>query len=82
MVSVLAFYTLDRDRLNSCRSVQRFGIAYFAVFSFLPAPLALLARFVPPRPESAAKERFGKLGTLSQKVVIVVAASLLLSMPH
>ena len=79
VVTVLSFYTLDRDRLNSCRSVQKVGIVYFTVFSFLPAPLALLARFVPA---AGPKEPFGKLGSLSHKVAIVVTASFLLSMPH
>jgi len=77
VVTVLSFYTLDRDRLNSCRSVQKVGIVYFTVFSFLPTPLALLARFVPA---AGPKEPFGKLGSLSHKVAIVVAASLLLTL--
>lgn len=39
-------------------------------------PLVLLSRFVP---RTAGKAKFGKLGTLSHKVMIVLTASVLLS---
>ncbi|KAI5795587.1 hypothetical protein EDC01DRAFT_629523 [Geopyxis carbonaria] len=75
--TVLTFFTLDQDRIRICRNVQRFGSVYFTVFCFLPIPLVLLSRFVP---RTAGKAKFGKLGTLSHKVMIVLTASGLLTL--
>jgi len=73
--AVVSFYSVDPDRLLKCRDIQRFGVIYFTVFSFLPVPMVLAARLVP----SPTKAKFGKLGTTTHKVIIVVIAGLLLS---
>lgn len=73
--TVIGFYTLDTARLLKCRDIQRFGIIYFTVFSFMPIPLVLAARFI----RTPAKAKFGKMGTTMHKVIIVIIASLLLS---
>jgi len=76
--TVVSFYSVDPDRLLKCRDIQRFGIIYFTVFSFLPVPMVLAARFVP----SPTKAKFGKLGTTTHKVIIVVIAGLLLTLEN
>jgi hypothetical protein len=75
VATVKSFYTLNTHSLKSIRTVQRFAMVYFTVFSFLPIPIVLLARFIP----GGNKTRFGKLGTMTHKVIIVVIAAALLS---
>ncbi|KAI5857778.1 hypothetical protein BZA05DRAFT_441085 [Tricharina praecox] len=76
--TVIGFYTLDTARLLKCRDIQRFGIIYFTVFSFMPIPLVLAARFI----RTPAKAKFGKMGTTMHKVIIVIIASLLLTLEN
>ena len=66
-----ALYTLDTRRLRTIQRLQKAGMLYLAGFAFMPAPIVLLARFVP----GGDKQRFGKLGSMNHKVLIVVAAA-------
>lgn len=76
VATVVSFFTLEESRLEKCKDTQRFGIIYFAIFCFLPVPIVLFSYLYP----SQNKTNFGKLGTLEQKVMIVLAASLILTL--
>jgi len=76
VATVVSFFTLDAGSLSKSHNVQRFSIIYFSVFAFLPIPLVLLARLLP----APDKTNFGKLGTLNQKVLIVLLAAVILSL--
>lgn len=74
--TVVSFFTLNTSKLFAIRRIQQVCIVYFTGFSAAPIPIVLAARFIP----GSGKQKFGKLGSMSTKVYIVVVASLILSM--
>lgn len=78
VATVMSFNTLDANKLNTYRDIQHVGVVYFTIFSFLPIPIVLLARFIPGN----NKTRFGTLGTMTHKVIIVVVAAGLLTLEN
>lgn len=79
VASVKMFFTLDMSVLMKCRDIQRFGIIWFSIFSFLPIPIVLLSYLIP---SSTGPENFGKRGTLGQKLLIVLAAGCILTLEN
>ena len=73
--TVYSFFTLETDTLLTIRKLQQASIVYFAIFSASPIPIVLAARFVP----GAEKRRFGRLGSMNDKVIIVAVAAVALS---
>lgn len=75
---VYSFYTLDREALNSIRTVRLVAVVFLAVLSFLPFPGTLLAVLVPSRDDQAI-DGFGH-GAMRTKVILLLFTSTLLSL--
>ncbi|KAH6879406.1 hypothetical protein B0T10DRAFT_158053 [Thelonectria olida] len=73
---VYGFYTRDLDKLHTVRDVQRVGVTYLAVISFLPIPIAGFCLLL-PRKEPV--DKFGE-GSMGMKVCLVVFTAVLLSL--
>ncbi|KAK2034402.1 hypothetical protein LX32DRAFT_724377 [Colletotrichum zoysiae] len=69
------FYTLDPEQLHNCHLVQLFASTVFAIFALLPILIVLFAAFYPGL---RCPEPFG-YGSLTAKIVIVLAVATLLS---
>ena len=76
VATVHSFYTLNPDTRRIHRGIQLYGGTYFAVVAFLPIPIVAYA-FV--RSRKMPVEPFGS-GTLREKIFIVLAAALLLTL--
>lgn len=73
--TVLSFFTLDPDRLSSCRDIQLFSGTYLTVLAFLPIPIVTLAW---AWPREARPEKFGE-GRLRTKLRLILFTSTLLT---
>jgi amino acid transporter len=73
--TILLFYTLNMNILRISKDIQHFALVYLAVFCFMPFPIVLISRWTSRRENKA---RFGKLGTLTHQVIIVLVAATLL----
>ncbi|CAZ85719.1 unnamed protein product [Tuber melanosporum] len=75
--TVQSFNTLSTHTLNIDLSIRKFGIIYFAVFAFAPIPMLLIGNLIP---SSTPRQNFGKRGDLTEKTLIVILASAILTL--
>ncbi|PUU79427.1 hypothetical protein B9Z19DRAFT_1125216 [Tuber borchii] len=75
--TVDSFYTLSHHTLHIDLSIRKFGIIYFTVFAFAPIPMLLIGHLFP---SNTPRQNFGKRGDLSEKTLIVLFVSSILTL--
>ena len=73
---VYSYFTRDLDKLKKVRDVQRVGVTYLAVISFLPIPIIALSLLLP---RNQPVEEFGQ-GSMRAKVFLTIFSAVLLSL--
>ncbi|CAM1508716.1 Fc.00g055640.m01.CDS01 [Cosmosporella sp. VM-42] len=73
---VYSYFTRDLDKLKKARDVQRVGVTYLAVISFLPIPIIALSLLL-PRKEPV--EEFGA-GSMGARVFLTIFSAVLLAL--
>ncbi|KAH7100428.1 hypothetical protein BKA62DRAFT_830893 [Auriculariales sp. MPI-PUGE-AT-0066] len=76
VTTIISFNTTNPSLLLKCRNAQRTGATFFAVLSFVPLPLSLLAVTL-PHPAGIKSFGFGS-ATIRRKLAVVVAAATIL----
>ncbi|SLM37081.1 Protein of unknown function DUF3112 [Lasallia pustulata] len=74
--TVASFYTLDPAKRRNTRDVQLYGSTVFAVVSFLPIPMVLVALATGPK---TGRENFG-VGTIRSKIILLFYGATLLAL--
>ncbi|RPB05921.1 hypothetical protein L873DRAFT_1796774 [Choiromyces venosus 120613-1] len=75
--TVQSIYTLSTHTLKIDSNIRKFGTIYFAVFAFAPIPLLLIGKLIP---SNTPRQNFGKRGDLTEKTLIVLSASSILTL--
>ncbi|KAI9794354.1 MAG: hypothetical protein M1816_005423 [Peltula sp. TS41687] len=75
-VTVLSFYTLNRNTRRVARDIQLYGATYFTLVAFLPIPMVVVGLLIP---RATRPERFGA-GRFRSKIVILLVAAVLLTL--
>jgi hypothetical protein len=73
-----SFYTLETSILAIDRVIQKVGTLVLLVLAVLPVPMLVIIFLIPKR--VAQPTAFGKLGTFQHKVIILLGASVLLTL--
>ncbi|KAJ2894808.1 hypothetical protein MKZ38_007205 [Zalerion maritima] len=79
--TVAGFFTLDTNKRLAFRDFQRFASVFFAVLSFLPIPMVLLAMWWPSRltTPTPKPEKFGT-GKWRTKLLLLLSSSAILTL--